>query len=183
VHDERDPFFENLARELKNDPVTPAVDSRIMSAIRRTGMARWPALLMPRRLTITPLPWSILATTVLLLAAFLGAKIARAGIAPEEVEGFFDGDTQRVQFVLVRQGATSVTVLGDFNAWDRANTKFQAHNIGGGVWTVTAPVPIGHHRYSFLVDDSVWVADPNAPSAYDHDFGVPKSALVVRAGK
>ena len=42
-----DPFFENLARELKKDPVGEGVDSRIMGAVRRTGMARWPRLLMP----------------------------------------------------------------------------------------------------------------------------------------
>ena len=38
MHDDADPFFENLARELKKDPVRPSVDSRIMNAIRRTGM-------------------------------------------------------------------------------------------------------------------------------------------------
>jgi hypothetical protein len=26
-----------------------------------------------------------------------------------------------------------------------------------------APVPVGHHRYSFVVDDSLWVAGPTAP--------------------
>ena len=37
----------------------------------------------------------------------------------------------------------------------------------------------GHHRYSFVVDDSLWVADPMAPRANDNDFGLPKSAMVV----
>lgn len=180
---EGDPFFDNLARELKKDPVGDAVDSRIMRAVKRTGMARWPRLLTPRRMFVTPLPWSIAATIALLVAGIVGAKIAQRGIRPEEVEGFFDGDMQHVQFILVRQAASKVSIVGDFNAWDRGHSKFQAHHIGGGVWTVTAPVPVGHHRYSFVVDDSVWVADPNAPSAYDHDFGVPKSALVVRPGK
>lgn len=178
-----DPFFENLARELKKDPVGDAVDSKIMGAVRRTGMARWPRLMMPRRMLVTPLPWSIAATIALLVAGIVGAKIAQRGIHPEEVEGFFEGDMQQVQFILVRQAASKIAIVGDFNSWDRSHAKFQAHHIGGGVWTVTAAVPVGHHRYSFVVDDSVWVADPNAPSAYDHDFGVPKSALVVRPGK
>jgi hypothetical protein len=46
---------------------------------------------------------------------------------------------------------------------------------------VTAKVPVGHHRYSFLVDDSLWVADPSAPRAADNDFGVPNSAIVVQS--
>lgn len=180
---DRDPFIDDLARELRADPVGSGVDSRIMRAVRRTGVARWPKLLMPRRMFITPLPWSIAATAALLVAGLLGAKIARIGLAPDEIEGFFDGGMQHVQFMLVSPQASKVSIVGDFNSWDRSHAKFQARHIGGGVWTVTAPVPTGHHRYSFVVDDSVWVADPNAPTAYDHDFGVPKSALVVGDGR
>ena len=57
---------------------------------------------------------------------------------------------------------------------------YQAQHRGGGVWSVTAPVPVGHHRYSFVVDDSVWVADPTAPRVVDNDYGVTNSAIVVR---
>ena len=180
---DRDPFIEKLRRELRKDPVGADVDSRIMGAVKKTGMARWPMLFMPRRLLVTPLPWSLAATAALLVAGLLGAKIALRGAEPDVVEGFFDGDMRHVQFVLVRPEARKVSIVGDFNSWDRTHAKFQAHHIGGGVWTVTAPVAAGHHRYSFVVDDTLWVADPNAPGAYDHDFGVPKSALVVRADK
>ena len=44
---------------------------------------------------------------------------------------------------------------------------------------MTAKVPVGHHRYAFVVDDSLWVADPAAPRLLDDDFGTPNSALVV----
>ena len=76
-------------------------------------------------------------------------------------------------------GASNVAVVGDFNAWDPSHAGYQARHTGGGVWTVTARVPLGHHRYSFVVDDSVWMADPMAPRANDNDFGLPKSAMVV----
>jgi 1,4-alpha-glucan branching enzyme len=52
-----------------------------------------------------------------------------------------------------------------------------------GVWSVTAPVPLGHHRYSFVVDDSVWVADPTAARVTDYDYGMPNSAIVVQEQK
>ena len=180
---ERDPFIENLRRELRKDPVGGDVDARIMNAVRRTGMARWPKLFMPRRLFVTPLPWSLGVTIALLFAGLIGAKVALRGIPAEEVEGFFDGDVKHVQFMLVQREASKVSVAGDFNAWDPQHSKFQAHHIGGGVWTVTAPVPVGHHRYSFVVDDTLWLADPNAPIANGNDYGLPKSALVVRAAR
>ena len=79
---------------------------------------------------------------------------------------------QRVQFVLVAPDAKKVAVVGDFNGWDASHAGYQAQHRGGGVWSVTAPVPVGHHRYSFVVDDSLWVADPTAPRVVDNDFGV-----------
>jgi hypothetical protein len=48
---------------------------------------------------------------------------------------------------------------------------------------VTASVPVGHHRYSFVVDDSLWVADPTAPRVVDNDFGTTNSAIVVEEQK
>ena len=48
-----------------------------------------------------------------------------------------------------------------------------------GVWSVSAPVPAGVHRYAFLVNGKQWVADPTAPRAAGDDFGQPSSALVV----
>ena len=177
---DRDPFIENLRRELRKDAVGGDVDSRIMGAVRKTGMARWPRLFMPRRLFVTPLPWSIAATAVVIVAGLIGAQVAPRRVPAKDVEGFFDGDLKHVQFTIVQKAASKVAVAGDFNSWDPDHSKYQAHHIGGGVWTVTAAVPVGHHRYSFVVDDTLWVADPNAPRANDNDFGLPKSALVVR---
>jgi 1,4-alpha-glucan branching enzyme len=84
-----------------------------------------------------------------------------------------------VQFVLVAPAAKHVQVVGDFNGWDPKHAAYAAANRGGGVWSLTAPIPPGHHRYAFLVDDSLWVPDPAAPQVPDEDFGKPNSALVV----
>jgi 1,4-alpha-glucan branching enzyme len=91
--------------------------------------------------------------------------------------------SQRVQFVLVAPDAKKVAVVGDFNGWDASHVAYQAQHRGGGVWSVTAPVPLGHHRYSFVVDDSLWVADPTAPRVIDYDYGMPNSAIVVQEQK
>jgi hypothetical protein len=177
VNPDRDPFLDGVARELRARRVDPSIDARIMAAVRATGQARWPRLLMPRRLTIRPLPWTLAAAVALLVAGFIGAGAGRisalAGFGPQRA------GTEHVQFTLVAPDAKKVAVVGDFNSWDPSHAAFQARHTGGGVWTVTAKVPVGHHRYSFVVDDSVWMADPMAPRAHDNDFGLPKSALVV----
>lgn len=85
-----------------------------------------------------------------------------------------------VQFVLVAPDARSVAVVGDFNNWGLGDTALVAENHNG-VWSVSAPVPAGVHRYAFLVNGKQWVADPTAPRAADDDFGQPSSALVVEA--
>ena len=90
------------------------------------------------------------------------------------------GQAIPVQFVLVAPEAHSVAVVGDFNNWGLGDTALVAENHNG-VWSVSAPVHTGVHRYAFLVNGKQWVADPTAPRAADDDFGQPSSALVVEA--
>ena len=81
-------------------------------------------------------------------------------------------------FVLVAPNARSVAVVGDFNNWGLGDSALIATNHQG-VWSVTAVVPAGLHRYAFVVDGKRWMADPRAPRSPDDDFGMPSSALVV----
>jgi hypothetical protein len=181
-----------IARELKA-PVSfdASFDERVMSAVRvlprhrRFGL--WSRLTTPRRRTImlTPLSYGALAASiaafVILGAAHAYTDIDRAAkpIVNALMPAKKTAPAQRVQFVLVAPDAKKVAVVGDFNGWDASHVAYQAQHRGGGVWSVTAAVPVGHHRYSFIVDDSVWVADPMAPRVIDSDYGVANSALVV----
>ncbi len=81
-------------------------------------------------------------------------------------------------FVLVAPDARSVKVVGDFNNWGLNDSALVATN-NQGVWSVTASVPAGVHRYAFVVNGKQWVADPSAPRSTGDDFGMPSSALVV----
>ena len=90
------------------------------------------------------------------------------------------GQAIPIQFVLVAPDAHSVAVVGDFNNWGLNDTALVAENHDG-VWSVSASVHTGVHRYAFLVNGKQWVADPTAPRAADDDFGQPSSALVVEA--
>jgi len=187
----RDDQLKDIARELRAPvPVSESFDARVMDAVRaiprhgRFGL--WSRLTTPRRrtFTVTPLTAGLIAAGsgvfALLGAAHAYTDVNRAAepivaaLGPKKAEA-----PQRVQFVLVAPDAKKVAVVGDFNGWDSRHAQYQAQHRGGGVWSVTAPVPVGHHRYSFVVDDSVWVADPSAPRVVDTDYGVANSALLV----
>lgn len=190
MHDERDFLLKRIVRALR-EPVQfgSAFDARVMRAVRamprHTRDTLWSRLNRPRTITVTPLSWGLLAASVLVLAVFATVR-GHAGDNGSGVERSRNAaaarDTlRRVQFVLVAPTARKVAVVGDFNGWDASHVDYQAMHRGGGVWSVTAPIPTGHHRYSFVVDDSVWMADPQAPRAVDNDFGLTNSAIVVGA--
>ena len=88
------------------------------------------------------------------------------------------GSVEPVLFVHVAPNAKSVAVVGDFNNWGLDGSALQATNLNG-VWSVTARIPAGVHRYAFVLDGKQWVADPTAPRSSSDDFGMPSSALVV----
>lgn len=196
MRDDDDLRMQDIARELQRPvPVSSAVDARIMRAVKRMPrhgrFGLWSRLTTPKTITVKPLSWGLIAASLLLFAG-LGAAHAVNVVdraATPIVRSLFEPATpnkpaaQPVQFVLVRPDAKKVAVVGDFNGWDAKHAQYQAQHRGGGVWSVTAPVPPGHHRYSFVVDDSVWVADPSAPKVADNDFGLPNSAIVVEEEK
>lgn len=164
-------------------------DARVMAVVRRLPTHRrvglWSRLRQPQTVTLTPLSWGLLAAAFVAVVALdvsVHLRAARAGRADDARAGAVASgpDAQRrVQFVLVAPTAKKVAVVGDFNGWDASHLGYLAKHQGGGVWSVTAPVPLGNHRYAFVVDDSVWVADPAAPRAMDDDYGLPNSTLYV----
>jgi hypothetical protein len=166
--------------------VSRSLDDRVMRAVRKlprhARFGLWSRLTTPRRVSVTPLSWGLLAAAMV-LSAVLGTRSLLSSASDAQPSAFSASKAspspQSVQFVLVAPDAKKVAVVGDFNGWDVSHAGYQAQHRGGGVWSVTARVPLGHHRYSFVVDDSVWVADPIAPRAVDNDFGVTNSAIVV----
>jgi len=165
-------IVQELQRPVRFDE---SFDRRVMVAVRRSyaerrprGAAGWigAAVHMTRR----PAYAAALAAGVVAVVT-VGMLRSR----PETVAG---NESIPVQFVLVAPEARSVTVVGDFNNWGLGDTALVAENHNG-VWSVSAPVPAGVHRYAFLVNGKQWVADPTAPRAAGDDFGQPSSALVV----
>lgn len=185
-------WIQRVAAELRRPvQLDEEFDRSVMSAVRSLPRHRnrpWTRALRPRTITFSPVLSGIAAALLLAVTLSVGHAIGTlraARTANGRADVSVDKNNARatprrpVQFVLVAPTARKVQVVGDFNDWDASHAEFSAEHRGGGVWSVTAAVPEGHHRYSFVVDDSLWVADPTAPRVLDDDFGMPNSALVV----
>jgi len=112
------------------------------------------------------------------------ANAASAPAQPTARQAAFDAATdadvvrQSVQLVFRAPTASSVRVVGDFNAWDKEQAPM-TRDAESGLWSVTLSLRPGRHVYAFVVDDSVWMRDPRATAAPDADFGRPGSVLLV----
>jgi len=82
------------------------------------------------------------------------------------------------QFVLSVRGAKRVSVVGDFNEWNRASAPM-ARSADGSLWSTTIPVLPGRHMYGYIVDDSLFMLDPSEPKGRDPDLGAEGSVVIV----
>jgi hypothetical protein len=150
-------------------------ERRVMVRVRRLHAERrsrgWMAI--ASRITHRP-GWAAALAASVVAAVTLGVLHERPHALPPAAAA----SAEPVQFVLVAPTAHSVAVVGDFNDWGLNDSALVATNHEG-VWSVTAPVPAGVHRYAFVVNGKEWVADPSAPRSAGDDFGMPSSALVI----
>ena len=168
--------LEMIVQELKRPVVIDeSFDRRVMVHVRRTyaqRRRRGIAGVLRAAVRVTHHPaWAAAIAAGLVAVATKGVLRSRQHAAP--VLGH-----EPVQFVLVAPTARSVAVVGDFNDWGLNDSALLATNHDG-VWSVTAPVPTGVHRYAYVVNGKDWVADPSAPRSAGDDFGMPSSVLVV----
>lgn len=170
--------LEMIVEELRQ-PVRldESFERRVMVRVRRLYAERRPRrgrgwLSVAANIVHRPAWAAALAAGIVAIAT---AGVLRSRAADQVVAAT---GVEPVNFVLARPDAQTVSVVGDFNNWGLGNKALVATNHGG-VWSVTAALPAGLHRYAFLVDGKQWVADPTKPRSSGDDFGMPSSALVV----
>jgi hypothetical protein len=174
-------------------PVTmdAGVRERLMDAVRAEApphrssrVLDW--LLEPRRLTMPPLATLAAAAGLVGIGVIGGIAINRDGRstaadqtrADAPFAGLPDSVAPRVmKFVLVAPQASRVSVVGDFNGWDRSATP--AERQPDGTWTTWVPLSPGRHEYSFVIDGTHFVPDPTRPSAPTDEYGNRNSVVVV----
>lgn len=142
--------------------LSPEFEQRVMAALATVEP--------PSRMRRLPSRWmwgvaSVAAAAAVLIAVRVGSHSERS--LP-----------QAVRFQVDAGSAHEVTVVGDFNDWDRSRTHL-SRSAPDQPWTVTLELARGRYRYAFLVDGSKWISDPTQPVTPDVDFGQPMSVVTV----
>lgn len=182
---DRDELIDRAIEHLR-EPVRidPGLDDRVLAAIaahpapRRAGGLRVVAAWLTSGRPIHVSPLGGLAAAAGLVAIFVLGRVSGGG-GPSRTDASGRRAVPTVaQFVVVAPGASSVSLVGDFNDWDIGATPMRPSDATD-VWSVILPLAPGRYRYSFLVDGTTWRADPGAPRALDDDFGRSNSVVTV----
>jgi len=114
------------------------------------------------------------------MAAALAVVIIAAGLIAGYVRrGAGSAESLTVRFTLEAPQAEQVYVVGDWNGWDPAADPLFDED-SDGVWEAEITLDPGReYRYQFYIDESEWVADPNAPLNIDDGFGGENSILRI----
>jgi 1,4-alpha-glucan branching enzyme len=84
---------------------------------------------------------------------------------------------QRITFYYHNDSASSVALVGSFNDW-KATMLFKRN--GNGIWKAEIPmIPKGTYLYKFVVDNRVWVDDPENLYREPDGFNGLNSRFVV----
>lgn len=204
-HEATDPTVERIALALRR-PVDfgPEVDRAVMAAIHaaplmvrpsnsparphapaRRGVWSW--LVRPRSVRISIPPIGALAAAGIAIAAVFGLRRSATETRAEErrLTGEFpvpvtgEYAVLPTRFYFVNPTAKQVTLVGEFNHWDKSATPL-SQVPGKDLWVAEVKLQPGRYQYAFFVDGKEWVPDPYAPPAPGDDFGQPNSVVTVQ---
>jgi hypothetical protein len=193
--DANDRFVEGIARPLRApEKLDETFELRVMSAVHaeaRAGRApgrrtRAPIIdwwLRPRAVRFSPLHGLAAAAATVVLTLLAGQLMRSLTGADATLDASAQADTVHVvRFVLIDPAAHSVSLVGDFNAWEKGATRLSAGD--NGAWVASIPLRAGRHEYAFIVegpDGEQWVADPFARTVHD-EFDTESSVIMVGNG-
>lgn len=192
---ELDPIVERIADEARRPvAIDPDVRERLHAILQAEFDAdrisrQWPS--RRSRTVVLSLPrFATLAAGLIGIGVLVGmnsrfGQASRSTAQPQvvDVQHLAASDTI-VTFVFPAPTAERVSVVGDFNQWDVNSTPMS--RIGNtDFWSVTVPMSVGRHIYSFFAvtkDGERWSADPTRPAAPDDGFGRANSVVLVGRG-
>ncbi len=73
--------------------------------------------------------------------------------------------------------ADTVTIVGDFNGWDRTSTPMKSHK--NGTYTVTLDLQKGEYRFRYLINGIKWENDWYADRYLPNAFGCDDSVVII----
>jgi len=72
--------------------------------------------------------------------------------------------------------ATSVSVVGDFNDWNKDKNPLKLEN---GVWKGSLSLKPGRHEFKFVVNNTDWITDPKGSETAPDKYGGRSSIITV----
>ena len=196
VTEDRDPFIDQIAAELKR-PVRldPRFDERVMEALNApeviplhpTRQAGRPWLVRPTwTLRVSPIGAFAAAAALVGIIAFSAWQLTpvdQTQVATQPIGGSLtpvaDTDQEPLvlhQFTYYQKGLESISVVGGFNDWDSDSTALK--EVSPGVWMVSVLLRPGVYEYQFILNGKQRVTDPTMPQT-SSDFGSPNSVVTV----
>ncbi|HNW33473.1 MAG TPA: isoamylase early set domain-containing protein [Candidatus Ozemobacteraceae bacterium] len=97
------------------------------------------------------------------------------GEAPKKAEPAAGAGS--VTFEYADSKATSVSVVGDFNDWNKDTSTMKNEN---GVWKCSMNLKPGRHEYKFVINQTDWISDPKAKDTVADKYGGSSSVIEVR---
>ena len=164
-----------IARAVSAMRDAPEPDAAWVRRVTSAAMAQRAA--RARRWTMTPMAALAAGLACALIGAGATAVVMNARTRAAERTSVAVA-TPRVRFTIEAPGASSVSIVGDFNAWNPTSLPLR-RGSDGRTWIVEVPLAPGRYAYSFLVDGKL-ARDPAAPQARDDDFGSSNSVIMVR---
>ncbi len=175
-------FAERLRRAYhETPPPAPGAAARILAAIERRRQPRADAFSWLRPRTVTVRPLAVAAAALVLVAFGAAAAWRLTPRTPSGATPVVASDPRAVRFVFADPAASRVSLVGDFNGWDRNATPLAPGPVAG-YWSVSVTLPAGWHSYAFVVDGTRWMNDPLAPLTPADDLGPSRSVVVVKGG-
>jgi hypothetical protein len=175
-----------VALTLRREPVAVSADfdARVMERVREearqaAGVGLWRWMTRSRTIRLSPLAGLALAAGlagVVALAAQRSASVPM--VAPSRTVAIAEPAQRMTEFIFVNPSASQVAIVGDFNDWQEGVSQLRRVSEQG-VWAITIPLAPGRYHYTFVVDGTMWVADPAAPRTLEDDFGRPNSVITV----
>jgi 1,4-alpha-glucan branching enzyme len=86
------------------------------------------------------------------------------------------GNEKPVAFTHKDEKATSVSVVGDFNDWNKDKNPLK---LESGVWKAEILLTPGKHEYKFVVNNTEWIIDPAAAETAPDKYGGKSSVVIV----
>jgi hypothetical protein len=173
-----------IAEKFGSSPVREAPAPLYGRVMREIEGQRFPGrtIIFSNPLRIPAFGFTI-AGLILAVAVVTGIRIRTASqpevpvsvSSAQPVQQSITPTDRRIHFEVSCPDAGIVTLVGDFNGWNRDTDKLT--RTPDGKWEIDLPLRNGSYQYQFLIDGKEWRPDPGRPRRVPDGFGGSNSVI------